>query len=128
MRDDRLKVRAGVSRNSMCIAAGIRKLAPAAGLIGFFVGAAWGLANVGGFDAILGPELNVPPSAATEPLKAPIEYRSSNGQLQVTMEARATRAQLGPYQINGATYNGVYGGPVLRLKPGDVLKMTLVNH
>ena len=112
----------------MYIPSGIPKLAAATGLAVFVVVAGYGLANAGAFDAVLGPELDVPVSAATEPLITPIEYRSSNGQLRVTMEARPTRAQLGPYEVNGATYNGVYGGPVLRLKPGDVLQMTLVNH
>ena len=117
-----------MSPHSVHIPSGIWKTAAAAGLALFFLGARFGLANAGAFDAIIGPGLDAPPSAATEPLKTPIEYTSSNGKLQVTMEARATRTQLGPYQVNGATYNGVYGGPVLRLKPGDVLEMTLVNH
>lgn len=59
---------------------------------------------------------------------APVELRSEGGQLSVTMEARPTSIRLGDRDISGATYNGVYGGPVLRLKPGDTLHFRLVNH
>ncbi len=59
---------------------------------------------------------------------APVELRSEGGQLSVTMEARPTFIRLGDREISGATYNGVYGGPVLRLKPGDTLHFRLVNH
>jgi suppressor of ftsI len=62
------------------------------------------------------------------PLVTPIEYRSKDGQLFVTMEARPTRVRLGAAEVEGATYNGVYGGPVLRLKPGDTLHFRLINH
>jgi FtsP/CotA-like multicopper oxidase with cupredoxin domain len=46
----------------------------------------------------------------------------------VVLEAKETDTRLGPYAIHGATYNGVYGGPVLRVKPGDLLHLRLVNH
>ena len=59
---------------------------------------------------------------------SPVEYRSTNGELFVTMEARPTIVNVGGRQIGGATYNGVYGGPVLRVKPGDTLHFRLVNH
>jgi suppressor of ftsI len=117
-----------LSLESEYIASGLKKIAAICGLAVMLAGAGHGLARAGAFDAILGPELDVPPSAATEPLTTPTEYRSDNGKLQVTLEAKATRVQLGSFPVNGATYNGVYGGPVLRLKPGDVLQMTLVNH
>ncbi len=59
---------------------------------------------------------------------APVELHSEGGQLSVTMEARPTSIRLGERDISGATYNGVYGGPVLRVKPGDTLHFRLVNH
>jgi suppressor of ftsI len=80
------------------------------------------------FDTLLGRMTNPPASAAVTPLATPTEYRSRNGELDVTFEARETRVKLGKGEINGATYNGVYGGPVLRLKPGDVLRLHLINH
>jgi suppressor of ftsI len=67
-------------------------------------------------------------AAMAEPLKTPLEYRSQNGELRVTFEAKESAVMLGKYEIQGATYNGVYGGPVLRLNRGDVLRLTLVNH
>ncbi len=124
----RQPARCTLSSHSVKISSGLRKLAAVCGLAVVLAGAGHGLARAGAFDAILGPELDVPPSAATEPLTTPTEYRSNNGKLAITVEAKATRVQLGSFQINGATYNGVYGGPVLRLKPGDELQMTLVNH
>lgn len=62
------------------------------------------------------------------PLVTPSEFHSENGALFVTMEARATPVKVGRFEIQGATYNGEYGGPVLRLKPGDTLHFRLVNH
>ena len=80
------------------------------------------------FDALKPSPADLPPSAAVAPLVDPVEYRSENGQLNVTLEAKGGPVMLGPFKIEGATYNGVYGGPVLRLKPGDVLHLRLVNH
>ena len=62
------------------------------------------------------------------PLRTPMEYRSVNGVLAVTIEARPTRVVIGDRVIDGATYNGDYGGPVLRLNPGDTLRMHFINH
>jgi len=46
----------------------------------------------------------------------------------VTLEARTARVKVGPFEITAATYNGSYGGPILRVKPGDILHVRLVNH
>lgn len=56
------------------------------------------------------------------------EYHSVNGVLSATLEAAPTRVAIGDYAFDGATYNGVYGGPVLRAAPGDLLRINLVNH
>ncbi|MEO6376546.1 MAG: multicopper oxidase domain-containing protein, partial [Caulobacteraceae bacterium] len=85
-------------------------------------------AVAGPFDNLFGPAVNPPASAAVDPLADPPEHRSRGGQLNVTLEARPTRVKLGAYEINGAAYDGVYGGPVLRLKPGDLLHLRLVNR
>lgn len=61
------------------------------------------------------------------PLLAPTEFRSHDGRLELTLEARRTRVRLGQTDIDAATYNGVYGGPVLRLHPGDTLSLHLTN-
>ncbi len=72
--------------------------------------------------------MSLPASAATQPLTDPPVYRSENGRLDVTLEAAETVSRVGQWAINGATYNGVYGGPVMRVRPGDVLHVRLVNH
>ena len=86
------------------------------------------VAVAGQFSSLLPNPANLPPSAAVEPLASPPEYRSSNGRLDVTFEARETPVKLGRFAINGATYNGAYSGPVLRVNPGDVLHLRLINH
>src|ERR1700736_1116114 len=91
-------------------------------------GAALRCALAGPFSNVFGSPANLPASAAVEPLVNLPEYRSRNGKLNVTLEARSTRVRLGKFEINGATFNRVYGGPVLRLKPGDVLRLRLINH
>lgn len=83
--------------------------------------------HAGPLDA-LRSSLRSPAVADSQPFASPTEYRSENGALFVSMEARATDVKLGTDEIRGATYNGVYGGPVLRLKPGDTLHFQLVNH
>jgi suppressor of ftsI len=85
-------------------------------------------AQAGPFDILFPSKANLPASSAVEPLATPREYRSSNGELRVTLEAKESRVKLGPFEISGATYNDIYAGPVLRVKPGDVLHLTLVNH
>ena len=63
---------------------------------------------------------------AEDAFRTPPEFRSKDGQLFVTMEARPTQVTLGGREISGATYNGVYTGPVLRLKQGDTLHFHLL--
>jgi suppressor of ftsI len=81
----------------------------------------------GQFDTLLGMPHNLAASAAVDPLSVPVEYQSHDGELDVTLEARRTVVRLGKTEINGATYDGVYGGPVLRVRPGDMLHLRLVN-
>jgi suppressor of ftsI len=94
----------------------------------FLAGMMPGVAAASQFSSLFPSPANLPPSAAVEPLASPPEYRSENGQLNVTLEARPTRVKVGRFEVSGATYNGIYGGPVLRLKPGDVLHLRLINH
>jgi len=63
-----------------------------------------------------------------------LEYRSTNGVLYATLEAKPqtvlfSNSGLGVNtSVNGLTYNGEYAGPVLRVHPGDVMHITLINH
>jgi suppressor of ftsI len=56
------------------------------------------------------------------------ELRSSGGVLAVTLTATEGHVRLGELELDGATYNGLYAGPVLRVQPGDQLRIRLVNH
>ena len=80
------------------------------------------------FDTLFGSKTDLPPSAAVDPLTTPQEYWSKDGRLDVTLEARVQRVPVGKFSIVVAAYNGTYGGPVLHVKPGDVLHVHLVNH
>jgi FtsP/CotA-like multicopper oxidase with cupredoxin domain len=55
-------------------------------------------------------------------------YSSSDGLLEVTLTAAAGRLHVGDLDLDGATYNGSYAGPVLRTHPGDLLCIHLINH
>ena len=36
--------------------------------------------------------------------------------------------RVGDLDLDGVSYNGLYAGPVLRVRPGDRLRIELVNH
>lgn len=63
-------------------------------------------------------------AAAGEPLQEPEVRLSTNGLLETTLEAR-TDPRVG---TGGMTYDGQLPGPVLRLRPGDRLKIKLINN
>lgn len=62
------------------------------------------------------------------PAPALTELRSHNGVLTATLEARPQKISLGGASFDGLTYNGDYAGPVLVVRPGDVMRIKLVNH
>jgi FtsP/CotA-like multicopper oxidase with cupredoxin domain len=55
------------------------------------------------------------------------ELRSRNGVLEAILTAAPLQVHIGGAVFEGAGYNGSYGGPVLRVKPGDELRLHLVN-
>jgi FtsP/CotA-like multicopper oxidase with cupredoxin domain len=67
------------------------------------------------------------PAAGTD-LAQPGELRSSNGRLQVRLEAAPGTVQLGGGQASALGYNGGVPGPTLRVRAGDVLNVELVNR
>lgn len=81
----------------------------------------------GPFDNLFGARVDPPGSSAVRSLTEPVAFLSQNGRLDVTLEAKRTRVRLGTTEIDGATYDGVYGGPVLRVRPGDTLHLHLIN-
>ena len=56
-----------------------------------------GSASAGPFDTLFGSPTSLPASAAVDPLVDPPEFRSENGQLSVTLDARPTRVDLGKF-------------------------------
>ena len=59
---------------------------------------------------------------------SPTEIFSHDGVLSATLVAAEEKVQVGDLELDGATYNGVYAGPVLHVHPGDVMRLMLVNH
>jgi FtsP/CotA-like multicopper oxidase with cupredoxin domain len=69
------------------------------------------------------------PSAVPAPAAAGSdELHSSGGVLDVTLRAEAGKIHIGDLELDGATYNGRYAGPVLRVRPGDLLRVRLINR
>jgi suppressor of ftsI len=58
----------------------------------------------------------------------PTEIFSHDGVLSATLVAAEEKVHVGGFELDGATYNGVYAGPVLHVHPGDVMRLMLVNH
>jgi suppressor of ftsI len=64
----------------------------------------------------------------TRPLPpAQAEYHSSGGVLEATLEARPAHIELGGIGFDGFTYNGIYAGPVLHARPGETMRIRLIN-
>jgi FtsP/CotA-like multicopper oxidase with cupredoxin domain len=56
------------------------------------------------------------------------ELRSRDGVLAATLTAAPLAVHIGGAVFAGAAFNGVYGGPVLRVHPGDRVELHLINH
>jgi FtsP/CotA-like multicopper oxidase with cupredoxin domain len=55
------------------------------------------------------------------------ELRSRDGILSVTLHAAPQTVAIGGASFPGAAYNGQYAGPVLHVRPGDLVHIRLVN-
>lgn len=53
--------------------------------------------------------------------------RSANGELHTTLRLQYAYKDIGGYRLFIRTYEGTIPGPTLRLKPGDVLRIQLIN-
>ena len=62
-----------------------------------------------------------------QPLEAPAEIVSVDGELVATLTAAGGLVNHGNKQRWALSYNGGQPGPTLRAKPGDVMRITLVN-
>lgn len=67
-------------------------------------------------------------AAAREPLLQPPEIRSDNGVLATTITAAPGQVQLGDFSFPGLLYDGTYVPPLLRLKLGDILRISFRNN
>jgi FtsP/CotA-like multicopper oxidase with cupredoxin domain len=56
------------------------------------------------------------------------EIRSVDGVLNATLVATPLKVTIGEGSFDGAGYNGVYAGPVLRVHPGDRVKIHFINR
>ncbi|MBK5288691.1 MAG: multicopper oxidase family protein [Acidimicrobiia bacterium] len=93
-----------------------------------FLGAVAGGAVLVGLSAC-GSETSSPALPASgDDFSAPRERRSRNGVLDVTLVAEGRTVRFGTGRRYAYTYNGTTPGPTLRLRPGDTLRITLVNH
>lgn len=66
--------------------------------------------------------------AATTAWRQPQTIRARNGVLKVTLTARQGLIPFAGGQRWAMTYDGVAPGPTLRMRPGDLLEVTLVNR
>ncbi len=62
------------------------------------------------------------------PLVEPAIRRSAAGVLQTTLAVRYRYLDIGGYRLHFRTYEGGCPGPTLRARPGDTLRISLVNE
>ncbi|TNE58860.1 MAG: copper oxidase [Sphingomonadales bacterium] len=62
-----------------------------------------------------------------EPFESPPEVRSQDGELNIVLDVKYGTSEIAGCRITHRSYNGRFIGPTLRLKPGDVLNMTVRN-
>ena len=67
------------------------------------------------------------PFVESEPLRQPEIRRSEKGELRTTLQAAYSWQEIGGYQLHLRGYEGMMPGPTLRLQPGDVLRIRLIN-
>lgn len=78
--------------------------------------------------ATTGPRPHAPRLVPGARFREPIEIDSQNGLLRATLTAEETRVTIGGRRFLARVYNGSFVGPTLRVRPGDHVELTLVNH
>src|SRR5205809_5515204 len=66
-------------------------------------------------------------STPPEALRDPAVVASHDGVLALTLTAARGRVQVGGRRVTAEVYNGSYVPPTLRVQPGDVVRLRLVN-
>ena len=79
-----------------------------------------------GLALTLASQRSVPTAGAD--LQYPSVLQSSDGSLNVQLEAGGTSLLLAGRQASALAYNKEIPGPTLRIRPGDVLKIRLINN
>lgn len=69
-----------------------------------------------------------PPPTGKHEFANPLEARSADGKLEVTLEVAMSHNQIGKDKVYLRNYNGKLVGPTLRAQPGDTLLITLDNR
>lgn len=85
---------------------------------------------VGGTGFFLNQGLPSPSSSGTasgNALTEPIELRSEDGMLSVSLESSPQRVSIAGRDVNALSYNGGLPGPTLRVRAGDTLNVSLNN-
>jgi FtsP/CotA-like multicopper oxidase with cupredoxin domain len=67
------------------------------------------------------------PYQKATPLIEPEVRRSVNGELRTTLQVRYAYKDIGGYRLSLRSYEGTIPGPTLRARPGDVLRIRLIN-
>jgi len=80
------------------------------------------LAACGGSDNV-----SFGPGLVPETLIEPASLRSVNGELKVSLSVAQSTVQVDGLPVTTTVYNGMYIPPVLRLRPGDTLRLKLTN-
>src|SRR5438093_5370217 len=66
-------------------------------------------------------------STPPEALRDPAVVASHNGVLELTLTAARGPVQVGGQRVIAEAYNGSYLPPTVRVRPGDVIRLRLVN-
>ncbi len=67
------------------------------------------------------------PAPRGVPLVDPETRRSANGELRTTLRIHYTYKDVGGFRLYMRSYDGMIPGPTLRVRPGDTLRIRLVN-
>ncbi|WP_201294867.1 MULTISPECIES: multicopper oxidase family protein [unclassified Nocardiopsis] len=63
-----------------------------------------------------------------QPLRDLPEFRSENGVLEYDLRVAPEHLRIGDLRVHVETYNGMLPGAVLRIRPGDTMRIDLHNH
>lgn len=68
------------------------------------------------------------PTKQGRPLSEPPVIRSTSGVLRTTFTIKPTTYDVAGHQVTGLSYAGQFFGPTLRVKPGDLIVMKVLNR